>query len=125
MDSKVRDFFKKIDWTNPKIFVTVAILVILPFVAKYFVLFGMLLGLVLSAAVLWVLDKCPNRVKEFIKKHPLVSDITLSTLAVVLVGSQFGEGLVLGFGAVFCTLVLSFTIPLLKTTTPEVSPQFA
>jgi hypothetical protein len=108
---RIVHWFKKLDWRNPRIILTSILFLIIPMVAKYYVASGMILGLTLAVAVLWLLDKSPKFVRKFCLKFPLLSDILLSTISVLSIGAYFGEGLVLGLGALFSALILSWAIP--------------
>ena len=101
---------KKLNWSNPRIIITVVGLCVLPFVAKHYVSTGLLLGVLLAMIVLWLIEKAPPWMRRLIHKYPLAADLLLSTLAVMLVGSYFGSGLILGLGAVFCALILSWAL---------------
>lgn len=102
--------FKDVDFSKPHVILICISGVILPFVAKYYVLIGLLLGLLLSVMTLFLVDKSPRFVKRFIISQPLMADLMLSSAAVGLVGVYFGDGLSLGLGAVFCALILSWAI---------------
>ena len=119
------------DYTNPTVILSTAAILLLPMVAKYLVLTGLLLGIIHALGLLLLIDKCPNKVKSLIQKYPVAADLVLSFGAVYLVGSMFGEGLTLGLGALFCTLILSLAIPHLKmnenedTRRNETNPEMA
>ena len=112
---------KSLDWKNPRIILTAAAIIILPFVAKIYVMSGMLLGIALAIAVLWVLEKAPNILRRMIVAHPFIADLVLSSAAVMTLGGFFGSGLVLGMGAVFCGIVLSYGLMHIKVD-PEPEP---
>lgn len=105
---------KNLDWTNPRILLTSLLFIFLPFIAGYFILTGLILGLTLCIAMLFLVDKSPEKFKQYIKKYPLVSDLALSSLSVYTLGGYFGSGLTLGIGAVFCAIFLSISIPHIK-----------
>ena len=109
------------DYSNPPVFLTAVACVLLPFVAKYYVMAGLMLGLVHAVGLLWVIEKCPNSVKRKLQEYPVASDLILSFGAVYLVGSMFGEGLTLGLGALFCTLIMSMSLPHVKMNPNEQS----
>lgn len=101
---------KKLDFSNPRVILLCIAVVILPFVAWYYVSSGFILGLFLSISILWLVEKSPDFIKELITEYPLYADLILSTVAVVMIGGYFGSGLVLGFGAVFATVILSWAL---------------
>lgn len=103
-------WFSSLDWKNPRIILTTIVLVVLPFVAKYYVMAGLLLGLLLSVMVLWLLDKGPLFLRRMCVKYPFFADILLSSLVVTSIGTFFGSGLTLGLGAVFTALILSWAL---------------
>lgn len=107
---KLYNKLKNLDWKNPRIILTTIAILMFPLVAKYLVLSGLLLGLLLAVAILWLLDKCPNFVRAWCVDYPLISDLALSTLAITTLGGFFGSGLTLGLGAVFCGLFLSWAL---------------
>lgn len=115
--SKLASFYNWVitrDYTNPTVLLSAGAIIILPMVAKYLVLTGLLLGIIHALGLLLLIEKCPDKVKRLIQKYPVASDIVLSFGAVYLVGSMFGEGLTLGLGALFCTLIMSLAIPHIK-----------
>lgn len=115
----------KLDWTNPKNVIALIAVLILPFAASYYILSGLALGLILSFAILVLLDKSPEYIKQLVKNYPLASDIILSSFAVYTFGGFFGKGLTLGIGAVFCAAFLSLTIPYVKAEQIEEDPNLA
>jgi len=102
------------DYTNPAVCMTAIAAILLPFVAKLYVMTGLMLGIIHAVGILWVLEKCPNKFKEKLQEHPLISDVALSFGAVYLVGGMFGHGLTLGLGALFCTVIMSLCLPHIK-----------
>ena len=102
------------DYSNPPVLLTAVAVVLLPFVAKYYVMTGLLLGLIHAVGLLWLIEKMPNKFKKTLQKYPVASDLSLSFGAVYLVGSMFGEGLTLGLGALFCTVIMSLALPNIK-----------
>lgn len=108
--AKIYNKIKSADYTNPRITLTAIGLVILPFVAWYYISTGFVLGLMLSISILYLVEKSPDFIKQLISEYPLAADIILSTLAVVSIGGYFGSGLVLGLGAVFSTVFLSWAL---------------
>lgn len=117
VEKLARDLWTKIqnlDWTSPSVIITALSIGLLPFVARYYVFTGLFLGLILALSVLWPLEKAPNYIKKVIIKYPLSADLVLSTLATITIGGYFGSGLVLGIAAIFCGVVLSYVIPMIK-----------
>lgn len=107
------------DYTNPAIALTAIAAIMLPFVAKLYVMTGLMLGLVHAVGILWLLEKCPNSLKRKLLDHPLIADVALSFGAVYLVGGMFGHGLTLGLGALFCTVIMSLCLPHIKMNNNE------
>lgn len=105
------------DWSNPLNLLLAATVIVLPFVAKIYVMTGLLLGLLLCISVLWTVDHLPNSIKTKIRDNPIISDAILSTIALFGVGTLFGQGLVLAIGAVFCGIILGWCIPHIKIRT--------
>lgn len=103
--------FLKIDWNNPLNLLILTTVVIAPFVAKLYVMTGLLLGLLLTISTLWTLTKCPLWVRKQVVKHHVIADFVLSMLAMIGVGSLFGSGLTLGIGAVICGILLGYCLP--------------
>ncbi len=108
---KFFNWVSKLDYSNPPVILTAIGVILLPFVAKYYVMAGLMLGLVHAIGLLWLVDKMPNSLKRLLHKYPVAADLTLSFGAVYLVGSMFGEGLTLGLGALFCTVIMSLCLP--------------
>lgn len=106
---------QKLDWTNPLPWMVTATLVIIPLVAKVYVMSGMLLGLLMCISVTLLINKSPEVVRKFIVNYPLLSDLALTAGVTLSVGSIFGSGLILGIGAVFTGVLLSVTLPLTST----------
>lgn len=69
------------------------------------------MGLLMAISILWLLEKSPVFIKEFVCDYPLMADLLLSTIAVMTVGGYFGTGLTLGLGAIFATVILSWALP--------------
>jgi hypothetical protein len=112
--NRLVDLYKKIsnaDWSDPKNILILIACVIMPFVAWYYISTGFVMGLMMAISILWLLEKSPVFIKEFVCDYPLAADILLSTLAVMTVGGYFGTGLTLGLGAVFATVILSWALP--------------
>lgn len=108
------ELYKKItdaDWSDPKNILILIACVIMPFVAWYYISTGFVLGLLMAISILWLLEKSPVFIKEFVCEHPLLADVLLSTFSVMTVGGYFGTGLTLGLGAVFATVILSWALP--------------
>lgn len=112
--NKTLKFIKNLDWKNPRIIFSAISLAIIPFVARHYFFTGLLLGLLLAIAVLWLLEKSPQFVKDLCVEYPLASDIVLSSFAVMTVGGYFGSGLMLGFAAVVCAIAMSVAIAMYK-----------
>lgn len=110
---------KALNWKNPRVILTAIALGLIPFVAKYLFFTGLAIGLMLAIAVLWLIDKSPQFVKDLVKQYPLSSDLILSTAAIFTVGTWFGHGLVLGIGAVSCGLFLSWSLPRIDDTAQQ------
>ena len=108
-----------LDYSNPAILLTAIAVILLPFVAKLYVMTGLMLGVIHAVGILWILEKCPNNFKRVLQKHPLAADIGLSFGAVYLVGGMFGHGLTLGLGALFCTVIMSLCLPHIKMKSEE------
>lgn len=100
----------KLDFSNPAVFLTAIALCIIPFILKYLVLTGLLIGLCLAISIILLVQRSPLWLKKLINKYPLVSDLTLSTVAVAGIGSYLGSGLTLGLGFIFCDIILSLTL---------------
>lgn len=112
-----------LDWTNPRIVLTGLLMLMLPFVAGYYIVTGLILGMLLAVAMLFLIDKSPRKLKEFCLKYPLISDLFLSSFSVMTLGGYFGSGLTLGLGAVFCAVFLSLSLPHIKL--EEIQPAMA
>lgn len=111
--TKIKSLFVKIlslDFRNPAVFLTAIALGILPFILKYLVLTGLLIGLCLAISIILLVQRSPLWLKKLIHKYPLVSDLVLSTIAVAGIGSYLGSGLTLGLGFIFCDIILSLTL---------------
>lgn len=107
--------FLKIDWNNPLNLLILATVVIAPFVAKIYVMTGLLLGLLLTISTLWTLTKCPLWLRKLVVKHHVIADFVLSMVAMIGIGSLFGSGLTLGIGAVICGILLGYCLPYILT----------
>ena len=108
------ELYKKItaaDWSDPKNILILIACVIMPFVAWYYISTGFVMGLLMAISILWLLEKSPIFMKEFVCDHPLIADVLLSTFSVMTVGGYFGTGLTLGLGAIFATVILSWALP--------------
>lgn len=103
-------WLKNLDWKNPRILFSGIAFGILPFVAKHYFFTGLILGLLLAIAVLWILEKSPQIIKDLTIEYPLVSDIILSSFAIITLGGYFGSGLMLGIASIVCALAISFAI---------------
>ena len=102
---------KSINWRDPKIALGLAALLVLPFVAKHYVMTGILIGCLMAMAIVWLIQKGPRFVRFLSQKHPLAADIVFSSIALLMFGSYFGGGLMLGIAAIICALVLSLILP--------------
>lgn len=102
---------KSANWKNPRNILIVLSCLVLPFVAGHYLYTGLILGLILSVSILWLLEKAPDFIKDLVVKYPLASDLILSSFAVMMIGGYFGSGLVLGLGAAFATVILSWALP--------------
>lgn len=114
-----------LDWSNPRIILSAIVVLILPFVAKLYILPGILLGLLLSISALWLVEKSPNIIKKMIVKYPFIADLILSAVVISTVGAFFGSGLILGIGAVFCTIILSYALLYVKLEPEHQEPSTA
>lgn len=103
-----------IDWSSPKNILLMFSLFIVPFVAGYIVISGLILGVILALGILFLVEKMPNFARELIARHPFAADLLLTSLTVGTVGAWFGSGLTLGFGVAACGLILSWALPLTK-----------
>lgn len=99
-----------LDYSNPVVFLTAIALGILPFILKYLVLTGLLIGLCLAISIILLVQRSPKFVRDLIDKHPLISDLLLTTVAVGGIGSYLGSGLTLALGFIFCDIILSLTL---------------
>lgn len=101
---------KSADWTNPKNIILFVGCAILPFIAWYYVSQGLAVALIMSASIMWLLEKSPSFIKYLVSKFPFIADLTLSSAAIIMFGGYFGSGLVLGVSAVFTALILSWAL---------------
>lgn len=104
-----------LDWKNPRIVLTTAIFVLLPFVAKQIMIMGMILGAIMAVETLWLLEKCPDNIKQMVHKHPLIADAILTTFGTITLGGIFGTGVTLAIGASFCAIILSVSMACIDT----------
>ena len=101
------DRFKNLELRDPVVFMTCVTAVIVPFVAKYYFLLGMIIGLGLAISMLILVKKSPKFVKRIVLKYPLFADLSMSAFAIGTIGVYFGDGLTLGIAAVATALILS------------------
>ena len=99
---------KNADWQSPKNIILVISAFIFPFIGWFYVSQGLVIALVMSASILWLLEKSPALLKAIVAKFPFASDLFLSAAAMYMFGGYFGSGLVLGISAVFTALILSW-----------------
>lgn len=102
---------KNLDWYNPRVILTAACAVVLPFAAEIYLKIGVFMGLLMCVSILWLVDKLPQCLRRQIRKHPLLADAVLSVFAISAVAGIFGTGLTLGIAAVFAATVLSWALP--------------
>lgn len=107
---KLASYLANLDWSNPRIFLTAIAFGILPFIMKYLVLTGLIIGLCLAVSMLYLVEKSPVAIKRLIAKYPLLADIVLSTISVIGIGQFLGTGLTLALGFIFCDLILAMTL---------------
>lgn len=107
---------QQLDWRNPLPWMVMGCLIIIPFVAKVYVMSGLLLGLLMCISVIFLVNKSPNYVKHLIQSHPLLADLVLTVGITFTVGNIFGNGLILGIGAVFTGVLVSVSLPYIKPT---------
>lgn len=121
---KLYEWFIGLDFTNPRILLTLGAVLILPFIAKYLVLTGILIGTCLAVSTLWMVEKSPVAFQRWIHNNPFMADMFLSTFAVVSIGSFLGSGLTLAIGFIVLDLLLSISLPALtaKTVEPTLQP---
>lgn len=105
---KVISNLRNADWQSPKNIILVVSAIIFPFIGWFYVSQGLVIALVMSASILWLLEKSPNLFKSIVAKFPFVADLFLSATAMYMFGGYFGSGLVLGISAVFTALILSW-----------------
>lgn len=105
---KVISNLRNADWQSPKNIVLVVSAIIFPFIGWFYVSQGLVIALVMSASILWLLEKSPNFFKTIVAKFPFAADLFLSAAAMYMFGGYFGSGLVLGISAVFTALILSW-----------------
>lgn len=112
--SKLKALYQKIlslDYSNPRILLMAIAFCILPFIAKYLVLTGLVIGICLAVSVLFIVEKAPVAFKRWIHRNPLYSDLILSTFAVISIGSFLGTGLTLALGFIFLDILLALCLP--------------
>ena len=117
--SQFYDWVISLDYTNPRILLTTVAIVILPFIAKYLVLTGILIGTCLAVSILWLVEKSPVAFQRWIHKNPFMADLVLSTFAVISIGNFLGSGLTLAIGFIILDLLLSVSLPALTAKTVE------
>lgn len=110
---KLYDWACNLDWSSPKVILSAIALGIVPFVATYFVLTGMVIAMCLAISILFMVEKFPQPVKDWIHAHPLISDATLSAISVFGISTFFGSGagLTLALGFIFLDVILAVTLP--------------
>lgn len=102
-----------LDYTQPRIFLSALALGILPFIATYFVLTGLVIAICLAISTLFMVEKMPPMMKSWIHKNPLVADLVLSTVGILGISAFVGgnAGLTLALGFIFLDVILAVTLP--------------
>lgn len=98
------------DYSNPRNMLLFLGLLAFPFIAWYYFSTGIVVGIMMSIAILWLVEKSPWPIRYLIAKFPLTSDVILSTTVVVMFGKYFGNGLILGISALCAALILSWAL---------------
>lgn len=107
---KLVRFLAELDWGNPRIVLSTICMILLVMFGGYFLTTGLIIALLMSISILWLVDKCPLFIKKLIKKHPLVSDLFFTSLAMGTFGGLFGNGLILAISGVFAGVILSWAL---------------
>lgn len=115
-------WWKNINWKDPKVIVSAIAAALLPFAAGVYVKMGVFIGVLKALGLLWMVDKLPRWIKVWMQEHKLASDVGLTALVTFLTAGVFGDGLTLAISATTCALVLSWAIPRLQIE-PETQPQ--
>lgn len=102
---------KNIKWSDPKVIIGLVALFTVPFVAKHYVMTGLLIGALMAIAIIWLIQKGPRFIRKFSVSYPLTADILFSSIALAMFGGYFGGGLMLGIAAIICALILSLVLP--------------
>jgi hypothetical protein len=100
------------DWSKPRNILLLIAGLITPFAAWHYISTGLVLGLLKALSILFILDKSPDFIKDFVVKYPLMADVVFTGLTLVVIGGYFGAGLTLGLGAAFAMLILSWALPI-------------
>lgn len=106
--------YKKIkdaDWDDPKVILIAIACIVFPFAAWYYIMTGLVLGLIKAISILWLIEKAPLYIKEIIIEYPFASDIILNLCMLMIIGHYFGAGLTLGLGAIFSMIFISWALP--------------
>lgn len=122
--SKLQQAFQwvmNLDWKDPKVILSAVAVVILPFIAKYLVLTAIVIALCLGISMLFVVEKLPQPLKNWIHAHPLLADLSIGFIAVLSISTFFTSGLTLALGMIFLDVLLALTLP--YATAPRMLPQ--